>query len=108
MTICRDPGRKPPRRVARRSRASAIMFVGAPPMPSDRKPSLTLEESICDHVFGSGSPCESLLNRGVFPEGWVDTYLEFLGGLSDRYRTETMLPRRVVWAVHFASWYLPL
>ncbi len=67
-----------------------------------------LEDSLYDHVLGTGSPCETLISQGKFPEGWVTTYLELVAKLTAQYAGQSMLPRRIVWAVHFASWYLPL
>ena len=49
-----------------------------------------------------------LLSDGVFPPGWVDQYLAFLKSVTDSYSGADMIPRRTAWAIHFASWYLPL
>jgi hypothetical protein len=42
------------------------------------------------------------------PDGWVDRYLSLLDVVSDFYAGSDLIPRRVAWAVHFASWYLPI
>jgi hypothetical protein len=67
-----------------------------------------LEDLLYDHVFGADTPCGWLVERGAFPDGWVDRYLDIVRALTEHYTGQAMLPRRVVWAVHFASWYLPL
>jgi len=59
-------------------------------------------------VLGDGSPCGALLSDGTFPHGWVDRYLALLESVSATYTGEDMIPRRLAWAIHFASWYLPL
>lgn len=66
------------------------------------------EDQLHEHVLGKGSPCGSLLNEGVLPDGWVDRYLELLATISDSYSGSDMLPRRTIWDVKFASWYLPI
>lgn len=71
---------------------------------SDRSP----DDLLYDHVLGAGCPCESLLNTGVFPTGWVDRYLELLSTVHAAHCGRELLPRRTVWAVNFASWYLPM
>jgi hypothetical protein len=71
-------------------------------------PDSDVDHLLYDHVLGSGSPCSDLIERGEFPPGWVDRYLDLVGSLSDHYAGQSMLPRRAIWAVHFASWYLPL
>lgn len=68
----------------------------------------SLDDLLYDHVLGSGSPCDSLLSGGLLPVGWVDRYLELLAGVNTSHAGCSTLPRRTVWAVHFASWYLPL
>lgn len=68
----------------------------------------SVEELLHEHVLGAHSPCESLLASGVFPEGWVDRYLDLLASVATIYSGQAMLPRKSVWTVQFASWYLPL
>ncbi len=68
----------------------------------------TPEELLTVHVSGDHCPCESLLNTGAFPDGWVDRYLDLLSSLAKKYADRDMLPRQTVWDVHFASWYLPI
>lgn len=69
---------------------------------------IAVEDSLYEHVLGTGSPSEMLISQGMFPEGWVTTYLELVAKLTEHYAGQSMLPRRIVWAIHFASWYLPL
>ena len=59
-------------------------------------------------MLGDGSPCGVLLSDGAFPHGWVDRYLALLDSVSGSYAGADMIPRRLAWAIHFASWYLPL
>ncbi|EMI24642.1 hypothetical protein RESH_04751 [Rhodopirellula europaea SH398] len=59
-------------------------------------------------MLGDGSPCGMLVSDGVFPPGWVDRYLALLKSVTDKYLGADMIPRRIAWAIHFASWYLPL
>lgn len=68
----------------------------------------TQEDLLHEHVLGKGSPCRSLVDDGVFPNGWVDRYLELLATISDSYSGSDTLPRQTIWDVHFASWYLPI
>lgn len=60
------------------------------------------------HVFGVGSPCDSLCNSGEFPTGWVAEYLRLVRIASDEWATSPTWPKQLVAAVHFASWYLNL
>ena len=71
-------------------------------------PEQSPDDQLFRHVLGSDSPCESLLAKGVFPEDWVDRYLDLLATVSKVHSGHDTLPRRTVWAVQFASWYLPL
>ncbi|WDI44204.1 hypothetical protein [Bremerella sp. P1] len=66
------------------------------------------EDLLYNHVLGTDTPNGSLVDCGQFPDGWVDRYLELLASVAAIYAGQAMLPRKVVWAVHFASWYLPI
>jgi hypothetical protein len=62
-----------------------------------------------DHVLGRESPVQqSLLEKGEFPAGWVETYLALLKEAEKTWHNQTHLPRELVAAVHFASWYLEI
>jgi hypothetical protein len=62
-----------------------------------------------DHVLGRESRVQqSLLEKGEFPQGWVETYLQLLKEAAVAWHNQTCLPRELVAAVHFASWYLDL
>src|SRR5688572_14172459 len=69
---------------------------------------LPVETRLAAHVFGDGSPCRAILERGKFPNGWTDEYLRLLRIASDEWRDKALWPQNLVSAVHFASWYLPL
>jgi hypothetical protein len=69
----------------------------------------SVEIRMRDHVLSHESPVQkSLLEKGEFPPGWVETYLELLKEAALAWRNQTCLPRELVAAVHFASWYLDL
>ena len=67
----------------------------------------SVELRMRDHVFArEASVQQSLLEKGEFPPGWVETYLELLKEAEIVWRNQTCLPRELIAAVHFASWYL--
>ena len=66
----------------------------------------SIEARIYEHVLGSGSPHPALLDTGVLPDEWTETYLRLLKEVAQKYDGQKPLPREVVSAVHFASWYL--
>ena len=69
----------------------------------------SVELRMRNHVLGRESPVQqSLLEKGEFPTGWVEKYLELLREAHKNWYNETCLPRELVAAVHFASWYLDL
>ena len=68
----------------------------------------SIESRLYEHVLGSGSPQQALLNTGVLADDWTDTYLLLLHETVRLYDGQETLPREVVAAVHFASWYLNL
>ena len=92
-----------------RQAAKNLMSTRTPlAFPRTRMSARNLEDLLYDHVFGADAPCGCLVERGAFPDGWVGHYLAILRALTEHYSGQAMLPRRVVWAVHFVSWYLPL
>lgn len=68
----------------------------------------SIANKIADHVFGAGSPCDSLVNTGQLPSGWSGEYLRLLNVATDQWAQKPAWPRQLVAAVHFASWYLNL
>lgn len=66
----------------------------------------SIESRIYEHVLGQGQPSAVLLNTGVLSNEWTDTYLQLLKEVVQKYEGQDSLPRNVVAAVHFASWYL--
>jgi hypothetical protein len=69
----------------------------------------SVELRMRDHVLGRESGVQqSLLEKGEFPTGWVETYLALLKEAAVAWHNQTCLPRELVAAVHFASWYLDL
>ncbi len=71
-------------------------------MPDPKPIGLQLYE----HVFGEREPTVALLNTGVLSDEWTDTYLRLLKEASQAHEGQSYLPREIVAAVHFASWYL--
>ncbi len=59
-----------------------------------------------EHVLGEGHPGMTLLNTGKLSGEWTDTYLELLKQAVQKCEGRDTLPREIVAAVHFASWYL--
>ena len=68
----------------------------------------TIESSIYEHVLGSASPVQCLLDTGVLPESWVSDYLALVTRAEEQWSQSPVLPRQLVAALHFASWYLEL
>ena len=68
----------------------------------------SIDDRLYAHVLGDGSPCGALLSDGAFPPDWVDQYLTLLDAVSNSFAGADLIPRRVAWAIHFASWYLPM
>jgi hypothetical protein len=70
-------------------------------------PSLdTIESRLYEHVLGEGQQHNVLLNTGVLTTEWTDTYLQLLKEAVEKCQGRDFLPRDIVAAVHFASWYL--
>ncbi len=69
-------------------------------------PTDSIESLLYEHVLGNGSPHPTLLSTGVLSDGWTDTYLQLLKEVVEGYEGRDSLPRDVVAAVHFASFYL--
>lgn len=68
----------------------------------------SIESRLYEHVLGDGSPNPALLSTGVLTDEWTDAYLGFLEEAVRKFEGQDHLPRKVVAAVHFASWYLPI
>jgi hypothetical protein len=49
-----------------------------------------------------------LVMHGQFPDAWVANYLEMLRIATHEWSEQPLWPRRMVAAIHFASWYLNL
>lgn len=67
-----------------------------------------IEDKIYDHCFGAGEVSNSLVNEGMFPENWVARYLSLLESADSIWGASNELPRKVVAAVHYASFYLEI
>jgi len=59
-----------------------------------------------EHVLGKGQPSKVILNTGILSTEWTDTYLQLLKESVQKCEGQDSLPRDIVAAVHFASWYL--
>ena len=68
----------------------------------------SIESRLYEHVLGGGSPHPALLSTGVLTDDWTDAYLKLLQEAVQKFEGQDSLPRDVVAAVHFASWYLPI
>ncbi len=68
----------------------------------------SIESRLYEHVLGSGTPHPVLLSDGVLSDDWTETYLRLLKEAVQKFEGQDSLPRDVVAAVHFASWYLPI
>ena len=66
----------------------------------------SIESRIYEHVLGEGHPGLTLLETGVLSTEWTDTYLQLLKESVQKCEGQDSLPREIVTAVHFASWYL--
>ena len=66
----------------------------------------SIESRIYEHVFGAAHPGVILLDTGVLSTEWTETYLELLKEAVQKCEGQDCLPREIVAAVHFASWYL--
>ena len=75
-----------------------------PSMPADE----SIAQQLHNHAFGDDGPTNSLINEGVFPEGWAAKYLQLLETATKEWRDQPMWPRELVAAIHFASWHLNL
>src|SRR5689334_13573309 len=64
------------------------------------------ELRLYEHVLGEGQHSNVLLNTGVLSTEWTDTYLRLLKEAAQKFERQVSLPRDIVAAVHFASWYL--
>ena len=67
---------------------------------------VSIESRLYEHVLGAGEPSSKLLNTGVLTTEWTNTYLQLLDEAVQKCAGRQCLPRDVVTAVHFASWYL--
>ena len=68
----------------------------------------SIESRLYEHVLGSGSPIQLLLDQGVLSDEWTETYLQLLKEADQKFKGQDSLPRDLVAAVHCASWYLNL
>ena len=68
----------------------------------------SIESRLYEYVFGAGSPHTALLSTGVLTDEWTDAYLRLLQEAVQKFEGQDSLPRDIVAAVHFASWYLPI
>jgi hypothetical protein len=66
----------------------------------------SIESRLYEHVLGEGSPHQALLSKGVLSDEWTDIYLRLLKEAVQKFEGQDSLPRDIVAAVHFASWYL--
>jgi hypothetical protein len=66
----------------------------------------SIESRLYEHVLGDGSPHPALLSSGVLSDEWTETYLRLLKEAVQKCEGQDSLPRDIVAAVHFASWYL--
>jgi hypothetical protein len=66
----------------------------------------SIELQLYEHVFGEREPTVALLNTGMLSDEWTDTYLRLLKETAQTFEGQPSLPREIVAAVHFASWYL--
>lgn len=58
------------------------------------------------HCCSDGNPTRCLLEDGEFPDGWVDRYLTLLEEANQLWRSEDYWHKKLVAAIHFASFYL--
>jgi len=65
-----------------------------------------LTEKLYDHCLGSGDPTLDLVSSGIVSTKWVENYLLLLSEASSTWSEESLVPRKVVAAVHYASFYL--
>jgi hypothetical protein len=68
----------------------------------------SIESRMYEHVLGGDSPHPALLSTGVLTDEWTDAYLRLLQEAVQTFEGQDSLPRDIVAAVHFASWYLPI
>src|ERR1043166_3056514 len=68
----------------------------------------SIESRIYEHVLGEGQPSNLLWTTGVLSNEWTDEYLRLLKEAGERCEGQDYLPRKLVAAVHVASWYLNL
>lgn len=73
-------------------------------MPADP----AIAEQLHEHVFGLQDPTGMLVDSGTFPDEWVQQCLDLLQIAAAEWRDQPLWPRKLVTAVHFASWYLDL
>jgi hypothetical protein len=66
----------------------------------------SVQSQLYQHVFGTESPHSSVLDNGVLSDEWTTTYLQLLKDVNQRFGGQDSLPRDIIAAVHFASWYL--
>jgi hypothetical protein len=64
-----------------------------------------IESLLYDHCLGSGDPSGHLLSTGQFPPGWVRRFDELLEAAKSRWSGEPMLPRALVAALFYASFF---
>lgn len=66
----------------------------------------SIESRLYDHVLGASTPHPMLVNTSVLTDDWTEMYLLLLTEAVQKFEGQDSLPREVVAAVHFASWYL--
>ena len=66
---------------------------------------LHIARAFLSEIFNDGMPLRDLINKGSFPEGWPDRYLEFIEQVSQAYGASEPLPREVIAVIYTASAY---
>lgn len=64
--------------------------------------------ALFDLVFRNGQANASLIDKGTFPDGWVDEYLRLLDIAKTQYSNHETWPRSLVGALYFTLTHLPL
>ncbi|WP_165076090.1 hypothetical protein, partial [Paludisphaera rhizosphaerae] len=64
-----------------------------------------IERRIYDHCLGTGDPSGHLIDHGSFPPGWVGKFDELLAEAKARWGSESMVPKPLVAALFFASFF---
>ncbi|WP_422929092.1 hypothetical protein [Singulisphaera sp. PoT] len=74
-------------------------------MPQTKASNDPIERRLYDHCLGSGDPSGHLLDAGTFPPGWVRRFDELLSEARARWGAEPSLPKTLVSALFFASFF---